>query len=54
MRFSSDAEMQKISQLTREFFEHILFDEEPLFVGDEATIWDVSLTAPEEIIRRCS
>jgi len=54
MEFSSDAEMQRIPELTREFFERVLFDEEPLFVGDEATIWDVSTAAPEVLIKRCS
>jgi hypothetical protein len=54
MEFSSDKEMQKIPELAREFFEHILFDEEPLFVGDEATIWDVSLATPEDLVKRCS
>jgi len=54
MEFSSDSEMQKIPELTWEFFEQVLFDEEPLFVGDEATIWDVSLSAPEDLIKRCS
>ena len=34
--------MQKIPELTQEFFEHVLYDEEPLFISDEATIWDVS------------
>jgi hypothetical protein len=54
MEFSSDQEMQKIRELTCEFFEHVLFDEEPVFVGDEATIWDVSMATPEELIKRCS
>jgi hypothetical protein len=54
MELSSDKEIQKIPELTREFFEHVLFDEEPVFVGDEATIWDVSMATPEELARRCS
>lgn len=54
MEFSSDREIQKIRELTREFFEHVLFDEEPVFVGDEATIWDVSMATPEDLIKRCS
>jgi len=52
--FSSDLEMQKIPELTQEFFEHVLYDEEPLFTSDEATIWDVSMTTAEELIRRIS
>ena len=53
--FSSDSEMQKIPNLTQEFFDHVLYDEEPLFISDEATIWDVS-SAPtaEELIDRIS
>jgi hypothetical protein len=54
MKFSSDTEMQKIPQLAQEFFEHVLYDEEPLFVSDEATIWDVSMSTAEELISRCS
>ena len=54
MNFSSDIEMQKISKLTQTFIEHVLYDEEPLFISDEATIWDVSMGTAEELIRRCS
>lgn len=54
MEFSSDIEMQKIPELTQRFFEHVLYDEEPLFISDEATIWDVSMATAEELIRRCS
>lgn len=52
--FSSDIEMQKIPELTQEFLEHVLYDEEPLFISDEATIWDVSMTTAEELISRIS
>ena len=50
--FSSDHEMQKIPELTQEFFEHVLYDEEPLFISDEATIWDVSMSTADELITR--
>ncbi len=46
--------MQKIPELTREFFEHVLYDEEPLFISDEATVWDVSMSSAEELIDRIS
>lgn len=36
--FSSDSEMQKISELMQEFLKHVLYDEELLFISDEATI----------------
>ena len=46
--------MQKIPELTQEFFEHVLYDEEPLFISDEATVWDVSMSSGEELIDRIS
>ena len=52
--FSSDSEMQKVSELTQEFLEHVLHDEEPLFISDEATIWDVSTSTGEELTKRIS
>lgn len=52
--FSSDSEMQKILELTQEFLKHVLYDEEPLFISDEATIWDVSMNSAEELIERIS
>jgi hypothetical protein len=52
--FSSDSEMQKIPELTQEFLEHVLYDEEPLFISDEATIWDVSMSTGEELVKRIS
>lgn len=54
MKFSSDIEMQKIPELSQEFLEHVLYDEHPLFISDEATIWDVSTTTAEELISRIS
>jgi hypothetical protein len=55
VEFSSDQEIQKIPELVREFFEHVLCEEyEPIFVGDDATVWDVSMATPDELLRRCS
>ena len=54
MEFSPDAEMQRVPDLAQEFFNHVLFDEEPIFVADEATIGDVSLVSREELMKRCS
>lgn len=54
MEFSSDIEMQKVSGLAREFFEKVLYDEEPIFVSDEATIWDISTSTAEDLLARCS
>lgn len=52
--FSSDEQIRKIPTLAREFCEQVLDGEEPFFVSDEATVWDVSMDSPEELIRRCS
>ncbi len=54
MEFSSDKETCKIPRLLDEFLRHVAHDYEPLFVGDEATVWDVSMDSAEEILRRCS
>lgn len=53
MEFSSDVEMQKLSREAQEFFAKILPDEEPLFISDEATVWDVSTSTTEELLARC-
>jgi hypothetical protein len=54
MEFGSDVEMQKLSREAREFFEKILYDEEPIFASDEATIFDVSTSSAEELSERCT
>jgi hypothetical protein len=54
LKFSSDVQMQKYSREAREFFERVLYDEEPIFVSDEATIFDVSTSSIEELVRRCA
>jgi len=54
MEFSSDAQITKIPGLLEELFQHVLYDEEPIFVSDEATIWDVSVSTPDELPGRCS
>ncbi len=40
MEFSPDVEMRRVSSEAEEFFEKVLYDEEPLFVSDEATLWN--------------
>src|SRR4051812_45557472 len=54
MEFTPDDKVRAIRELTDAFFENVLYDEEPIFVGDEATILDVSLLPPEELVRRCA
>lgn len=52
MEFSSSVQMEKVADLAQIFFDRVLYDEEPLFVSDEATVWDVSMLSPEELITR--
>ncbi len=54
MKFSSDVETKRVRELLRELFEEVLTDEEPLFIGDDATILDVSMSEPVELKQRLS
>jgi hypothetical protein len=54
MECSSDLEMQKIPELSKALFEHVLYDEHPLFVSDEATIFDVSTSTATDLLGRLS
>ena len=51
MEFSTDVEMKKIAGLAEEFSKNIL-DDLPFFVSDEATVWSVSASEPQELITR--
>jgi hypothetical protein len=51
--FSQDVETSKVQGLVDELFEHVLYDEEPLFVSDEATLWGVSMSDAEDVLERC-
>jgi len=42
--------MGKIQDFAQDFFEHVLYDEKPLFVSDEATILDVSTSEAAELL----
>ena len=54
MELTPDYKTRAISVLIEEFFEHVLPEEEPIFIGDEATILDVSMASTEELLRKCS
>jgi hypothetical protein len=54
MEFSPDVQVRKHAKLFDELFEHVLCEEEPLLGSDEATIYDVSMASPEELLRRLS
>jgi hypothetical protein len=53
MKFSSDGEVRKIHVLIEELVRDVLDGEEPIFIGDEATIYDISMASPEELLQRC-
>ena len=53
VEFSPDTEISRVSGLADELFEHVLYDEEPLFVSDEATLWGVSMGDVDEVLERC-
>jgi hypothetical protein len=52
--FAATTEMQKIKPLADDFYQKILFDEEPLFVSDEATLFGVCMGEIDEVLRRIS
>jgi hypothetical protein len=54
MEFAADDRARALQPLIDALFQYVLYDEEPIFISDEATIWDVSLTDPDELLRRCS
>jgi hypothetical protein len=52
--FSSSKETDGLGKVAEEFYTNILFDEEPLFVSDEATLWGLWMGDEKEILERCS
>lgn len=52
LEFSPNTEMSRVSGLAAELFEHVLYDEEPLFISDEATLWGVSMAGVDEVLER--
>jgi RHS repeat-associated protein len=48
--FSPDEQTLKVSGLVDELFERVLYDEEPLFVSDEATLWGVWMGDVDEVL----
>jgi hypothetical protein len=54
MELTSDEKMRAIPALTEALFLHVLNDEEPIFIGDEATMLDVSMASPDDLLKRCS
>jgi hypothetical protein len=54
LNLASDGDMQKLGPELAEFVQYVIPDEEPAFVSDEATVWDISLSTEDELISRCS
>jgi len=52
MKLSSDTEMQKLTFEANEFYQNVLYDDEPSFVSDEANVWDISLSSENELLER--
>ena len=54
MDFTSDERVRGIQPLVDALFRYVLPDEEPTFVGDEATLLDVAAAPVEVVLERCS
>lgn len=54
VEFTSDSKTKAISDLTDALFKNVLYDEEPIFIGDDASMLDVSVASPAEIQKRCA
>jgi hypothetical protein len=53
--FSSNTELQKVATLAEEFCVSVLRDDEgPLFVSDEATLFEVWSGDMNEVLNRCN
>ena len=52
MDFGADERVRHVKTLMEALFKHVLHDEEPLFISDEASALDVSLAPPDELLRR--
>ncbi len=52
LEFSPNTEMSRVKVLANELFEHVLYDEEPIFVSDEATLWGVSMSDVDAVLER--
>jgi hypothetical protein len=54
LEFSQDLEIKKVAPLLEELFKNVLYDEDPLFISDEAQIWDVSMSDANDVLSRLS
>ena len=54
MEVGSNSEIRKTPDLVQELFGRVLYDEQPLFISDESTIWDVSVLSEQKRLGGCS
>lgn len=54
MDLDSDEKIRVLRPLIEALFKHVLYDDEPIFVSDSATMLDVSMSSPEELQKRCA
>ena len=53
VEFAPAHEIKKIPELVKDLFENVLYDEDPEHgLSDEATIWDISMAAPDDLLLR--
>jgi len=52
MKAASDAKIKAVPEQLSKFLKSVLYDEEPLFISDEATIYDLSMSDTAEISDR--
>ncbi len=52
LEFSPNTEMSRVKVLADELFKYVLYDEEPIFVSDEATLWAVSMSDVDAVLER--
>ncbi len=52
LRFSDSTEIAKVTPLLDDFLKNVVYDEEPLFISDEATVWDIFSGAEEDLQQR--
>jgi hypothetical protein len=53
MEFAFDDKTRAVEGLCDEFLEKVLYDEEPVFISDEANVFDISTSEPAELLKRC-
>ena len=53
MELTPNDRVRAVQKLIDVLFEHVLVDDEPIYISDDATLLDVSLLPPDELTERC-